>query len=140
MNFSLSNTQLAYLNSAKAISKLSDHQHQIGCVIVNKHKIISSGYNSNTKCHRVQAELDYKLFNCASLGKIHSEVSALLPLIKSKTDLTRATIYVYREHKDGKFAMARPCSRCMSLIKKCGVKNIVYTTEDGIASEKLIYK
>lgn len=135
----ISNTQKAYMLAAKAVSKLSDHHQQLGCVIVNKHKIISSGYNSSTKCHRIQAELDSKLFGDTCLGKVHSEVSALIPLIKTRVDLTRATIYVYREHKDGTLAMARPCTRCMSLIKQFGIKTIVYTTDDGIATEKLIY-
>ena len=136
----MTRTQMAYLSAAKTMSKLSDHKQQIGCVVVNKHRIVSSGFNSNTKCHKVQALLDKQRFGEDSLGKLHSEVAALLPLIRSRTDLSRATIYVYRQHKDGTLAMARPCSRCMSLIKQCGIKTIIYTTEDGVATEKINYE
>ena len=44
---------------------------------------------------------------------------------------------MYREHKDGTLAMARPCSRCLAVIKSLGIRKIKYTTEDGYASETL---
>jgi len=128
--------QEAYFHAAKAMSQLSDYsQHRLGCVVVNKHKIISSGYNSHTRCHRVQAELDAKKFGTYCPGRLHAEADALIPLIKSGIDLSKATIYVYREHKDGTTAMARPCSSCQELIKKCGIKKVFYTTELGYAKE-----
>ena len=116
----------SFFKAAKTISKLSDHKQKVGCVVINKHRIISSGYNSNTKRHKMQAVIDKERFGCDCDGKIHSETAALLPMIKSNVDLSRASIYVFREHKDGTIAMARPCSGCMKLIKMCGIKNIYY--------------
>ena len=55
----LSKTDRAFFNSARAVSKLSDHHYKLGCVVVDRHRIISSGFNSKTKCHRVQAVLDH---------------------------------------------------------------------------------
>ena len=52
-NFMISKTELAYFNAAKAVSKLSNHKHKLGCIVVNKHRIISSGYNSMDKFHRL---------------------------------------------------------------------------------------
>ena len=134
----ISKTERAYFNAAKAISKLSDHKQKLGCVVVSNHHIISSGHNSATKCHRLQAEIDKKYFkeDC-HLGPIHAEMDALIPLIKNKTFLANSTVYVYREHKDGNVAMARPCPRCFQLIKSCGIKKIKYTTEEGYASESI---
>lgn len=131
--------EIAFFKTAEAISKLSDHKQKIGCVIVNKHRIISSGYNSKTKRHKIQAVIDKERFGCDCDGKIHSETTALLPLIKSKVDLSRASIYVFRAHKDGTIAMARPCSGCMKLIKMYGIKNIYYTSPDGYCKERLYY-
>lgn len=128
--------QEAYFNAARAMSQLSDYtQHKLGCVVVNKHKIISSGYNSRIKRHRIQAELDAKKFGEFCPGCLHAESSAVIPLLKSGIDLSKATIYVYREHKDGSTAMARPCSSCHELIKRCGIKKVFYTTELGYAKE-----
>ena len=128
--------EIAYFEAAKAISKLSNHNQKMGCVIVNKHKIISSGYNSETKCHRLQAELDMNYYKMQSAGKLHAETSALLPL--RRTDLSKASIFIYRETKDGTKALARPCPCCQKLIKQFGIKHIYYTGSDSLIYEELI--
>jgi deoxycytidylate deaminase len=131
----------SFFNAARAVSELSDHPKQkLGCVVVLGHRIISSGKNSYTRCHAVQAKLDKETFGCECPGRIHSEVDALLPLIKNNVDLSRATLYVYRQHKDGTIGLAKPCSRCMKLIRQCGIKKINYTTEGGYASEVIEYE
>lgn len=128
--------EMAMFRAAKAVSELSDHRVKIGCVVVNKHRIVSSGFNSHTKCHKVQAMLDKERFGCDCPGKVHSETAALLSLIKDGVDLSRASIYVYRSHKNGVNACARPCSRCEQLIKKLGIKKVYFTVENGFAEEK----
>lgn len=133
----LSKTDRSFFKAAQSISMLSDHRCKIGCVIVDKHRIISSGHNSNTKCHAIQAAIDSTHFNCFCTGKLHAETSALIPLLKSREDFSRATLYVYREVKDGSLAMARPCPRCMQLIKKLNISKIKYTTDAGYATEYL---
>ena len=140
MDDGVSRHEKTFFAVAKDLSLLSNHKQKLGCVIVDKHHIVGSGHNSQTKCHRFQADLDKKFFgvdNCK--GPIHAEVDALIPLIKRRYDLTGATLYVYRQNKDGHEALARPCERCMSLIKSCGIRKIKYTTPDGIAFEKIIY-
>lgn len=135
----LSKRQAAFFRTAKNMSTLSDFPGvRIGAVVVNKHKIISSGYNSKSRCHRLQAELNQKRFNTPSRGEIHAELDALLPLI-NKVDLTNAQLYVYREYKDGALAPCRPCKSCMSVIRHCGIKKIFYTTKDGYVEETLQY-
>ena len=133
----LSKTDRSFFKAAQSISFLSDHRCRIGCIIVDKHRVISSGHNSDTKCHSLQAKLDEEHFNCFCTGKIHAETSAIIPLLKTKEDYSRATIYTYREHRDGTLAMARPCARCMRLIRQLGIKKIKYTTDDGYATEYL---
>lgn len=134
----ISKTSKSYFRAAKAVSELSNYPiHKIGCVIINGHNIVSSGCNSSTKCHPLQAKLDTSYFKVQCCGKIHAETAALIPLIKSGVDLSNAIVYTYREHKNGKKAMARPCQRCMSLLKSCGIKKIRYTTEFGYAEERI---
>jgi len=133
----LSKKEYAYFNAARSVAMLSDHRVHIGSVLVKGHKIISSGYNSNTRTDKVQAELDKIEFDVESIGKLHSEADCLLPFIKRKKDISGSTLYVYREKKDGTIAMSRPCSRCMKLIKLAGIKKICYTTDDGVARETL---
>lgn len=133
----LSKTDRSFFKAAQSVSMLSDHRCRIGCVIVDKHRIISSGHNSNTKCHPLQAEIDTKHFNCFCTGKLHAETSAILPLLRLDEDYSRATLYTYREHANGSLAASRPCARCMQLIKQLGITKIKYTTDDGYAAEYL---
>ena len=134
----MTKTEMAYFRAAKAMSELSNHpQYKLGCVVVKGHKIISSGYNSNSKCHKVQAQLDMERYGVDYCpGKIHAEIDTLLPLIKRRVDLSNASIYVYREHKNGALAMARPCVSCQKVIKQCGITKVFYTTESGYCYEK----
>lgn len=135
---SFSRREKAFFGAAQSISTLSDHKFRIGAVIVDKHRIISSGCNSNTKCHPLQMKLDKQMFPEHSCnGKLHAEVAAIIPLLKYNIDLSRATLYTYRELKNGERALARPCPRCMQLIKSVGIKRIRYTTQDGYAAETL---
>ena len=134
----MTKTEKSFFNAARAMSELSDHpKYNIGCVVVMGHRIISSGRNSNIRCHAVQAKLDKEVFGCECPGKLHAEVDALLPLIKNKVDLSRASIYVYREYKNGMLACSRPCTRCMKLINQCGIKKIYYTINNGYCYENI---
>ncbi len=136
---SLSKREKAYLKAAKDISVLSDHRCKIGCVVVDQHRIVSSGHNSNSKKHSVQRDIDSKYFKCSCDGKLHAETMALLPYIKSHADLSHATLYTYRKDNNGHLAQSRPCPRCMQLIKSMGIRKIIYTTNDGVCKERLIY-
>lgn len=40
-------------------------------------------------------------------------------------------MYVARVAKDGSTRMARPCPRCMRAMYEAGVREVVYTTDDG---------
>ena len=101
--------------------------------------MISSGVPVSTifPLYIVPVKSPFKFFKVFSYGPKHAEFAALLPLIRKRVDLTGATIYVYRETADKKLAMARPCPRCMSLIKKYGIKRIKYSTPDGFAVERV---
>lgn len=136
----LSGKERAYFKAAKAVSTLSDHRCQHGCVVISKHKIVSSGYNSKSRYHPIQARADQKYFNNQNaLGCVHAELDALRPLINQKSfDFSTSTLYVYRQNKLGELANSRPCPRCMDLIRTLGIKKIHYTTDGGFASELVL--
>jgi deoxycytidylate deaminase len=101
---------------AKLISIHSLHQHKIGAVIYKNNKPISVGFNK-IKSHP-------KLANEDRFYALHAEMSAI---INAKQDLTNCTIFVYREYKDGKPALAKPCDNCLSSIIESGIKKIFYS-------------
>lgn len=130
--------EMSHFKVARAVSELSDHpNYKIGAAVVLKHRVISSGTNSDTKTHPLQKHYNKYRFTADSPHKCHAELLALLPLMKEDVDLSYASIFVYREHKNGKPAMSRPCRSCMQLIKDCGIKRIFYSTEDGYCREVL---
>ena len=134
----MTKTHRAYFAAAKAVSGLSDHpDYKIGAIVVSKHRIISSGHNSDIKTHPLQKKYNKYRFTEEGHHKCHAELSALLPLIKNNVDLSNAYIYVYREHKNHHLACARPCPSCMKLIRDCGIKKVFYSTENGYAREDL---
>lgn len=133
----ISKKERSYFNAAKAMSQMSNHRCHVGSVLVMGHKIVGSGCNSSTKCHRVQAEIDQRRYGVICSGKVHAEVDTLIPFLKKREDLSSATLYIYREKRDGSIGMARPCVGCMEIIKQCGIKKIAYSTDDGFAKEIL---
>lgn len=138
VNLTPTKTQLSYFHASDAMREQSNHpQYKLGCVVVQGHRIISSGCNSVTKCSPIQRAIDIKRFGGEHKGVVHAETCALLPLIKQGVDLRGAEVYVSRRHKNGVLAMARPCAGCMSLLTASGVKRVLYTAESGYASEKI---
>ena len=132
----LTKSRRAYFKAAKAISELSDFkQHHIGCVAVYKHKIISSGYNSN-RTNPKQKKLNKYRFTSDTNHTCHAELACLLPLI-SRRDICfkDVELYIYREHKNGELALARPCAGCQALIKELGIISIYYTNDGGYSHE-----
>ena len=132
----ISKTKKTYFKVAKQISMLSNHRCKIGCVVVKNHRIISSGHNSATETHAIKARIDKKYFGFDCPGYLHAETDTLLPLIREKTDLTNATVFVYRKLKNGA-GLSRPCQRCMKLIKSLGIKKINYSTDYGYCEEEI---
>jgi deoxycytidylate deaminase len=136
----LTKSHRAYFEAAKAVSELSDFKQQhIGCVAVAGHKIISSGYNS-CKTNPMQKRLNIHRFEADTPATIHSELACLLPLIKRKDiDFSNVTLYIYREHKSGNLALAKPCASCDALIRSLGIRSIYYTGNNSYINEEIIY-
>jgi len=110
-----------YFELAKRISTKSDHpKHHIGCVLVKKNKIISTGWNL-MKTHPLSPR---------KFKSVHSEFYTILGVPVS--DLKGAIMYLYRENRQGEYALAKPCKYCDRMLEDCGIKAVYYTTNGGI--------
>lgn len=130
-----------YFRLAREEMLLSDYGNGqksrcLGCVVVLNGTVISRGHNA-MKTHPLQKIYNLERFEDVSTpARIHAEIAALSPIrYIEKKALAKCEIYVYRELKSGKKAMARPCKSCMKFIKKLGIHKIFYTTNDGYAKE-----
>lgn len=131
----------AYFNIAKEVSKLSTYSGsnaKLGCAVIYKHRVISTGTNSD-KVHPLQAKYNVYRFSGSTPHKVHAEVASLIPLIKDKSiDWTQVKLFLYREKKSGTLGLSRPCKSCMALIRDLGIKQVYYTTDTGYAFESLV--
>ena len=111
---------------AQRLSMKSTYEkYKIGAVIARKGQVIGVGFNRH-KTH-TQSPHAYKY--------LHAEVDAALGVPLKQ--LRGATIYVYREKKDGTYGLAKPCSSCEGFLKERGLKSMIYTSDNGMLMELL---
>lgn len=136
----ISKRHRAYFKAAEAASELSNYErYSLGCIAVYRHTIISSGYNSH-RTHPLQKKLNIHRFPEDTKHKLHAEVACLLPLIGRKDiNFNEVSLYIFRRHKNGDLALARPCKSCMHLIKELGIRNIYFSNEGGYSHEHILY-
>lgn len=118
--------QEQYLRMAKQVSKKSDHHsHKMGCVIVKGNKVLGTGFNA-MKTHP-KSPHTYK--------NIHAEFMATLNARPASID--GATAYVFREQKNGTWAVAKPCKDCRKFLMDSGIRKVVYSFEGSFQQEDL---
>ena len=114
-----------YLNIARKASNKSNHKkYHLGCVIVKGSRILGIGWN----IHRTHPKSphQYKF--------IHAEFMAAL---NANEQIKGSTVYVFRQKKNGKWAMARPCKDCMKYLINLEVKRIIYSFNGYFNEEDL---
>lgn len=116
---------MKYLTQLKYLASKSDHhQHKLGCIILNKNRIVAQGFNkvktspkSNNKYNMIHAELD-------ALRKLRNRAEGY-------------TALVYRSTRGGALALSKPCVSCHLALKQAGIKKVIYTTETTFKEERL---
>ena len=117
------------VNKLKALKDKSDHeQYPMSCVVLYKGRALSGASNCN-KTHPQVSRIN-------PVKKMHCEIAAVLR-IKPVDILKHCLVVIYRESKDGKMALARPCPTCMIFLKQKGVRKISYSTPVGFVEEKI---
>lgn len=128
--------------AAKEEMRHSDYSGlaKVGCVIYYKGALIAKGHNSDKTSPEQEKFNKYRYKNTGNNylpAKNHAEIAALKKIKWLDIDFSKVEVYTYRELKNGKPALSRPCPSCMAFIKELGIKKINYTTKDGFAEEKL---
>lgn len=102
------------------LTTYSDHtQHRMSCVIVDKNRIISEGYNQIKT--DVKSNHPYK--------STHAELDAIVDA-KNK-DIKGCTAYVYRMNRNGELSNAKPCPSCENLLKLAGIRKVYFTNNNS---------
>jgi|SRR5690554_6921344 len=126
-----------FLHLAEKESKQSDHyRFHIGCVIAQNRKLIASGYNTLTKTHPLQHHYA-SLVGMPDAIYLHAEMAAIVEARSKGNDLSGSSVYVFRRGLDGDVKMCRPCKICMRALADADVKEVIYTTDVGMARETI---
>ena len=124
------------ISIAREVSNMKKNKKvKIGTNIIQKREIISDGNNKH-KSHPImkKKKKKYRGFNTKE-SNIHAEMNALMKC--KHINIKGATIYIYRELKDGSLGNCFPCPACQRRIITAGIKRIVYTDYDGIYELKI---
>ena len=133
--------ELKFFDVAKAIAATSKHpKFRVGAAIVCGGQVINVGVNM-AKTHPMQKRYNkYRNLGKPIHDHLHAEMDAILKVLHQLDDLKNVKVFVYRETKDGKMAMARPCAACMPALVEHGVRHIYYSTDVGFAYEYITKK
>jgi len=110
-----------FLELAKELSFSSSHkQHHHGAVIAKKNRVLGKGFNQH-KTHSLSNHPYYS---------VHAELAAILD--SRGSNIEGATLYIYRQKRDGSSANSKPCPYCEQLLRQYGIKDCYYTSELGV--------
>jgi deoxycytidylate deaminase len=117
--------EIRFLNIARKLSRRSNHKnYQIGCVIARGGQLLGYGWNINqTHTHSPSRH-----------KTIHAEFMATINL---SSPCNGGSAYIFRKAKNGEWAMAKPCHECYAMLKRHGIREIVYSIASSFNKEKL---
>lgn len=117
------------IKKIRSIALKSKHPtHMVGAIAMRKGTPISSGTNSD-KTHP-------KMIRYGQYVSCHAEWQAIIG-VKNKKLFNGSVFITYSERKDGTMRNARPCELCLPILIELGVDKIIYSTDNGMRSEKL---
>jgi deoxycytidylate deaminase len=114
----LSRKDQSYLNLALKIAESSECVHRHGAVVVKGGRVMAIGVNKWRNRHGTVVKTD-----TTSDLSVHAEVDALSRV----SDARGAILYVARVSKRGTPLLSRPCRECYSVIRRNGLKRVVYS-------------
>ncbi len=130
-----------FLQKAKEASTCSTFPRQhLGSVLVYGNKIIAIGYNTNKtnpKQFIYNKYRGFKKYYSKNNGVLHAEMNTLIKARFLDIDWSKATLYIYRELKNGELALARPCVACQMYLLEKGVGTVIFTVPNGYEVLKL---
>ena len=133
-----------YFELAKEASKFSDmHKAHLGSVLVYKNKVISVGWNVESKTSPIQKEFNkYRNFDpddSCIINSLHAEMLCLHRARFMDIDWSKTSLFTYRIKKNGDRGLAKSCPACYNYAKVLGLGHMYYTTDTGWDYEKLAY-
>ena len=117
---------LAFLQAHKN----HDYKFRHGCVIFSGNNVISRGYNRR-QFHPLLRKYGYKW------AWLHAESDAIIRALKARKHLEGATSLGVRAGKT-KLCNSKPCANCIAMMEAVGIREVLYSAEDGSIERVLL--
>ena len=111
----------AYKQALKA-----EHRFRIGAIIFRNNYIAGRGYN---KPHKTHPKSNHPFHT------IHAEFDAIIDFLvrHTKGTIGAYNLYVHRISRNNDSpALSRPCVHCVEMLRGYGLKEVFYSTSNGI--------
>ena len=66
---------------------------------------------------------------------MHAEIELISKIRYLDINFSEVEIYVYRETRDGRKALAKPCLACETALRELGIRRVYYTGNNSYISE-----
>lgn len=120
----LSKKDRSYLSVARYLATKSSARNTHGAVVVKGGRVLGTGWNKNRNHPKIVSPEHIKT-DCS----FHAEEVAIREA--GEDNIKGAIIYVARVSRTGHDRDSKPCPKCTTLIKRAGIKRVVFTTEAG---------
>lgn len=107
-----------FFRLARIVSYKSKSPVRIGAVLTKNRKVVSVGWNDMVQGHPIMHRRN-------PLKKTHAELDMILGV--RRDDLENATVFIYRDQRNGNLGMCRPCSDCEYLMTRAGIRHVYYS-------------
>lgn len=94
--------------------------------IMSGRKVLGLGFNNCWKTDALAFRFKYRF--CS----IHSELAAIKSFVRPASYLRFCVLVNVRFLRDGTPSMSRPCSSCQYLLQYFGLREVYYTTNEGV--------
>ena len=111
-----------FLRIARKCALESSAPFKLGAALAKSGRLISFGHNK----YNMSSWVARKYFKFAS---VHAECDAIRKAFSS--DLRGAVLYIVRLKRNGSYGFSKPCVRCLRVLQECGIKRMVYSTEQS---------
>lgn len=117
----LTQNDLRMIELAKKIALKSKQKYKHGTVIAKGCKVIDVGCNQDKTHTKAKPYYAHR--------KLHSEQHAILG--NTIKELRGTTLFTVRVDDYGNLRIGRPCHVCLPLIEAAGIKQIIYSNNNG---------
>lgn len=139
MEVSLNNRDIRFFKLAKNASEMSDfHAQHIGCVATYRNHVIGVGWNTSRTSPLQKRFNKYRGLDGDDVcNSLHAELMTINKIKYLDLNFSKVNLYIWRNWKNGRIALSKPCAACENAIRTIGIRSIYYTNYDGYCYERI---